>query len=210
MALGKPNPARERRLGATTSSALGARTPPTERELMEFVLIRQDPPMSTYDEMAAAFEAHAVDSAYNAHYDRPAVLALVGDVRGCRVLDAGCGPGLYAEELVARGAEVVAVDGSEAMVALAKQRLGGTAQVLFADLNKALPFADEQFDLVVCPLVIHHLEDRASTLRQFARVLRPGGRVVLSTQHPTSDWLRKGGSYFDVRQEEDVWERGGE
>ena len=57
-----------------------------------------------YDRMAAEFLAHAEDGAYNAHYDRPAVLELLGDVAGLRVLGAGCGPGLYAEELLARGA----------------------------------------------------------------------------------------------------------
>ena len=48
---------------------------------------------SVYDSMARMFEAHAADGAYNAHYDRPAVLDLVGDVQGLRVLDAACGPG---------------------------------------------------------------------------------------------------------------------
>src|SRR5205807_2093473 len=84
-------------------------------------------------------EAHVLDSAYNAHYDRPAVLSLVGEVRGLRVLDAGCGPGLYAEELVTRGAEVVAVDAARAMVELAARRLGATATVLCADLSEPLP-----------------------------------------------------------------------
>jgi SAM-dependent methyltransferase len=163
-----------------------------------------------YDEMAAVFEAHARDGAYNAHYDRPAVLALVGDVRGRRVLDAGCGPGLYAEELAARGADVVAVDASEPMLELARRRLGEAVEVRRADLNLPLPFADGEFDLVVCPLVIHYVRDRTASLREFFRVLRPRGRVVLSTQHPTTDWLRKGGSYFDVREEEDVWKRDGE
>ena len=67
---------------------------------------------SDYDLMAHDFEAHASDSPYNAHYDRPALLDLAGDVRGQRVLDAGCGPGFYAEELVSRGAHVIAVDAS--------------------------------------------------------------------------------------------------
>ncbi len=170
--------------------------------------MRQDRGVATpYDEMAPVFEAHANDSAYNAHYDRPAVLALLGEVEGWRVLDAGCGPGLYAEELLARGADVVAVDASEPMVELAQRRLGSRAVVRRADLNEPLPFADEEFDVVLCPLVIHHVDDRAATLREFFRVLRPGGRVVLSTQHPTTDWLRKGGSYFDVREEVDVWDR---
>ena len=57
-----------------------------------------------YDQIAEFYERHAAESAYNAHYDRPAVLELVGDVEGLDVLDAGCGPGLYAEELLRRGA----------------------------------------------------------------------------------------------------------
>jgi ubiquinone/menaquinone biosynthesis C-methylase UbiE len=160
-----------------------------------------------YDQMASIYEKHAADSAYNAHYDRPAVLELVGEVAGQQVLDAGCGPGFYAEELLTRGAEVVAVDGSAAMVELARERLGACAEVLRHDLSEQLPFASSNFDLIVCALVIHHLDDREACLREFFRVLRPGGHVVLSTQHPTADWLRKGGSYFETKKEQDTWHR---
>jgi len=159
--------------------------------------------------MASVFEAHAGDSVYNAHYDRPAVLALLGDVAGLRILDAGCGPGLYAEELLARGADVVAVDASPPMVELAARRLGSRAASHRVDLNGPLPFADGEFDVVLCALVIHHVDDRTTTLRELHRVLRPGGGLVLSTQHPTTDWLRKGGSYFDVREEVDIWKLDG-
>lgn len=165
------------------------------------------PGFAAFDGMAEVFERHAADGPYNAHYDRPAVLELVGDVRGRRVLDAGCGPGIYAEELVERRAEVVAIDGSVPMVDRAHGRLGPRAEVLVADLDERLPFDDADFDLVVCALVIHHVRDRGATLRELCRVLRPGGRAVVSTQHPTTDWLRKGGSYFDVRHEVDTWDR---
>ena len=161
--------------------------------------------MPSYDEMAPAYERYARDGPYNAHYDRPAVLPLLGDLSGCRVLDAGCGPGLYAEELLSRGAEVVAFDSSPPMVELAAERLGGRVTVLHADLNAPLPFAEAEFDLVLCALVIHHVDDRGAALREFFRVLRPGGHVVLSTHHPTTDWVRKGGSYFDIKQEADIW-----
>src|SRR5690348_3951070 len=119
--------------------------------------MRQDRSMpNPYDQMATVYEADASDNAYNAHYDRPAVLELLGDVANKRVLDAGCGPGLYAEELLARGAEVVAVDASEPMVELARRRVRGEATVMRADLNEPLPFADDEFDVIVCPLVIHY------------------------------------------------------
>lgn len=162
-----------------------------------------------YDRMAAEYERYAADSAWNAHYDRPAVLELAGPVAGLRVLDAACGPGLYAERLVAGGARVTAFDASAPMVELARRRLGSTAEVVRADLDEPLPFADESFDLVVCPLAIHYAADRAATFRELHRVLRPAGAAVVSTQHPMVDWLRKGGSYFDVRQEQDVWRLGG-
>jgi SAM-dependent methyltransferase len=69
-----------------------------------------------YDRMGPSFRQHAADSAYNAHYDRPAVLAALGPVTGRQVPDAACGPGLYLHELVERGAEVTAFDASPVMV----------------------------------------------------------------------------------------------
>ena len=57
-------------------------------------------------------------------------------------------------------------------------------------LGERLPYADGEFDLVVCALAIHYAEDRGAAFREFSRVL--GGAVVFSTHHPTTDWLRKG------------------
>ena len=158
-----------------------------------------------YDRMAAEFLAHAEDGAYNAHYDRPAVLELLGDVARLRVLDAGCGPGLYAEELLARGAEVIGFDASSAMVDLALARVGDRAEIAVARLDAPLPYPDDSVDVVLCALAIHYVADRHATFAEFHRVLRPGGAAVVSTQHPTTDWIRKGGSYFDHVLETDAW-----
>ena len=65
---------------------------------------------AAYDTMGRDYQQHAADGAYNAHYDRPAVLAALGPIRGLRVLDAACGPGLYTQELVARGAPASPLD----------------------------------------------------------------------------------------------------
>ena len=160
---------------------------------------------SVYDAMGRDYQQHAADSAYNAHYDRPAVLAALGAVHDLSVLDAACGPGLYTQELLARGAVVTAFDASPLMVELARTRIAGRAQVDQAVLGQPLPYGDGVFDVIVCALAIHYADDRAAAFAEFRRVLRPGGALIVSTQHPTTDWLRKGGSYFDVKLETNIW-----
>lgn len=165
--------------------------------------------MSSYDDFAEVFAAHAEDSAYNAHYDRPAVLELIGRVEGRRVLDIGCGPGLYAEELVRRGADVAAFDSSAKLVEMARRRVGGAADIRVHDLRDQLDWlAEDSVDDAVMPLVLHHLEDPVPALREVHRVLRPRGRLVLSTVHPTRDWLQQGGSYFTDEMIDEVWNAG--
>jgi SAM-dependent methyltransferase len=159
-----------------------------------------------YEPFADAFGEHAATSAYNAHYDRPVVLDLVGDADGLRVLDAGCGPGLLASELVAAGATVTAFDASPRLVTLAGERLDGRADVRVWDLGSPLTWLpDGSVDVAVLALVIHHLARRDVALAELFRVLRPGGALVVSTTHPTADWLRLGGSYFDVAEVTETW-----
>lgn len=167
--------------------------------------------MSSYDAFADSFAAHAEDSAYNAHYDRPAVLGLLGDVSGCRVLDVGCGSGLYAEELTRRGANVVAFDSSSKLVNLARRRVSGRADIRVHDLADPIEWlADDSIDQAVMALVLHHLAHPVSALREIHRTLKPGGRVVVSTVHPTADWQQLGGSYFTDEMLDGTWNSGWE
>lgn len=162
-----------------------------------------------YDEFADSFAVHAEASAYNAHYDRPAVLGLLGDVADCRVLDVGCGSGLYAAELLHRGAEVVGFDASARLVQLARQRVDEAADLRVHDLRHPLEWlSDESIDQAVMALVIHHLDDPIPALREIHRVLRPGGRLVISTIHPVVDWQQIGGSYFTEEMIDDTWNEG--
>ncbi len=165
--------------------------------------------MATYDAFADAFDLHAASSAYNAHYDRPAVLELLGDVAGLSILDAGCGSGLYAEELARRGAEVTGADASSEMIRLAAQRAGDRCDFRVHDLEAPLTWAeDASFDVVVMALVLHHLEAPRPVLRELHRVLREDGRLVLSTIHPVVDWQRYGGSYFTDERITETWNDG--
>src|ERR1700748_3644333 len=158
-----------------------------------------------YDQMGLSFQQHAADSAYNAHYDRPAMLAALGPVTGRRVLYAACGPGLYLRELLEQGAEVTAFDASPVMVGLARKQTAGRVRIDQAALGEPLPYPDGAFDLIVCALAIHYASARAAAFAESCRILRPGGAAVVSTQHPVMDWLRKGGSYFQVTLETDIW-----
>ena len=161
-----------------------------------------------YDSFASEFLDHASEGFYNAHYDRPACLDLLGDVAGKRVLDAACGPGLYAEELVTRGASVVGFDQSPAMIELCRSRVP-TGEFRVHDLADQLEWMDDaSFDLILLALAIEYVDDRVNALRELRRVLSPRGALVMSRQHPTADWLSNGGSYFDTRIIEETWSKG--
>ena len=142
-------------------------------------------PASDYDSFADAYSAENETSLFNAHYNKPEILRLAGDVAGRRVLDAGCGSGPLSAALRAQGAVVTGFDASAAMVALARERLGEDADVHVADLAEPLPFADDEFDLAVASLVLHYLEDWAGPLAELRRVLKPGGRLIVSVIHPS-------------------------
>jgi SAM-dependent methyltransferase len=168
-----------------------------------------EPEPDQYDEFAGAYEAHAAVAPYNALYDRPATLRLLGAVDGRRVLDAACGPGFYLAELVERGAEVLGCDASPRMVELARSRVGDRADLRVHSLDEPFGWiSDASVDLVLCALAYHYLNDRPGFLQEARRILRPGGAVVISTHHPTSDWYRLGGSYFDVAPVTETWSRG--
>jgi ubiquinone/menaquinone biosynthesis C-methylase UbiE len=118
------------------------------------------------------------------------VLIAEGDLLGRRVLDVGCGTGRVAVELAERGSRVWGVDPSAEMLAEAKARAGRRVAFKRA-AAESLPFRDGWFERAVLRLVVHHL-DRASALPEVARVLAPGGRIVVATfrsEHFERFWL---------------------
>jgi SAM-dependent methyltransferase len=175
-----------------------------------------DPPrVNNYDVLAEAYTASNETSLWNAYYERPAMLALAGDVAGRRILDAGCGSGPLFASLRDRGALVTGFDSSAGMLEQARRRLGDDADLMVADLGRPLPFADGAFDDVIASLVLHYLEDWGPALAELRRVLKPGGRLIASVDHPFAivDLQRQEGrevDYFATYSWTEDWSMGGQ
>jgi ubiquinone/menaquinone biosynthesis C-methylase UbiE len=117
----------------------------------------------------------------------PDVLALLATIAGEAILDAGCGTGRYTQAIAERGASVIGLDFSAEMLALARRRMPAT-DFHAADLMKPLPFPSHYFNAILCAQALKHIPDLGHVMREFARVLRPAGRVVFSVTHPCMVW----------------------
>lgn len=165
--------------------------------------------MTNYDDFAKAYSDANEVNLLNAWYERPAMIELAGNVSGRRVLDAGCGSGPLAAGLRDRGALVSGFDLSPGMVALARERLGEEADLRVADLAERLPYDDNAFDVVVCSLALHYLEDWSAPLSELQRVLRSGGRLVVSVPHPVVYLVNyRDRDYFALTQYSEEFEFG--
>jgi SAM-dependent methyltransferase len=163
-----------------------------------------------YDRLAPVWSATTDEGPWNGHLERPALRSLVPlPLDGAVVLDAGCGSGAQCEWLFEQGAEVIGLDLSPAMVDEARRRCGGRGRFLVADLGSPLELEPGSVDGITCSLVLHYIGDWRVPLRSFGDVLRPGGWVVLSLDHPFAPPLPgQQGGYFDTELVSDTWSKG--
>ncbi len=150
--------------------------------------------------MSSVRKRHAVElfRGLPGHYDRVgAVMSFGQDPRwrralvdaiaprsGMRILDVATGTGMVAFALAERGATVVGLDQSEAMLGGAQVRLQGTPQLadrlsFMLGEAEALPFADGEFDALSFTYLLRYVDDPAATMRELARVIKPGGRIAM-------------------------------
>ncbi len=135
---------------------------------------------------------------------KPLVKQFIGCGHPESALDAGCGRGMYTRVLLKRAANVTALDFDPNHIAALKRRLGHlpnlSLQVGSAD---NMPFKDEQFDLVIHCEVLEHIPDDKKTVSELWRVLKPGGRLILSVPVPPAPYLdrahvREGYTYEQI------------
>lgn len=111
------------------------------------------------------------------------LVASLGDLRGKRVLDLGCGTGNAALEAARRGADVLAIDPAERLVAVARRRAGEEGLPLAAEVGEAaaVPAPDRSFDAVVSVFAVIFAPDADAAAREMLRVVKDDGLVLLTT-----------------------------
>jgi len=113
--------------------------------------------------------------------DEPLVAEFLGGREPSVALDAACGTGRFADFLAKRGHRVIGVDSSPDMLAYARRRVPG-GEFYLGELER-LPLPDDSVDVIVCALALVHVPRLQPVLGEFARVLRPGGDLVISDIH---------------------------
>jgi SAM-dependent methyltransferase len=140
------------------------------------------PTCAGYDEWAAIYDR---DENPLPALEEPLVEELLGDLRGLEILDLGCGTGRHSIRMAGAGGRVTALDFSPKMLAQARKKADGTGvRFQVHDLSQALPFAAQNFDRVLCALVVDHIEELDRLFSEMHRVCRPDGNVVVSGMHP--------------------------
>jgi ubiquinone/menaquinone biosynthesis C-methylase UbiE len=135
-----------------------------------------------WDEMRKAFFGDGV---------RRAAVAAARIGPGALVADVGTGTGFVAEAALDAGARVIGVDNSEGMLAQAAERFAGRPFEPRRGDTDALPIESAEVDAVLGNMVLHHAPDPPAAIREMARVLKPGGALVITDADAhTHEWLR--------------------
>ena len=143
------------------------------------VLVEQVSAASVYGQVSGGYDAEAGGGLFAT--DEPVVAEYLASREPGVALDAACGTGRFAEFLARRGHRVIGVDVSPDMLSYARRRVP-EAEFHVAGLDR-LPLLDECVDVVVCALALEHVPSLDPVLAEFARVLRPGGDLVISDVH---------------------------
>jgi len=139
---------------------------------------------------------------HNEFIDIPATLSLLpNSLKNKKILDAGCGSGIYSVLLTKKDGEVIGVDISKKMIEIATRQTpkGLNIKYLVSGLYD-LPFKNESFDIIVCNYVLENVEDLAKVFEQFFKVLTKKGVCIISLSH-----FMRGNSTPTIKDNKEQW-----
>jgi ubiquinone/menaquinone biosynthesis C-methylase UbiE len=119
------------------------------------------------------------------------LLELVRPCRGERILDVGCGTGIFTLDLLAAGSRVIGLELSLPMLQRARKKAVGRPLHMVQGDMRRLPFPDSSFDRTVSVTAIEFLEDARAGVDELFRVTRPGGHVVVASLNSLSPWATR-------------------
>ncbi len=150
---------------------------------------------SWYDELLSK----DTDS-YQAKVILPNLLRLLEIKKGENILDLACGQGFFSREFVRAGANVIGVDIAAELITIAKKNAPKEAEFMVSSADHLSGLADKLFDKIVVVLAIQNIENLEGTLRECARVLKPGGKLYFVMNHPVFRIPQKSGWEFDEKK----------
>ncbi|MCA9485413.1 MAG: class I SAM-dependent methyltransferase, partial [Nanoarchaeota archaeon] len=121
---------------------------------------------------------------FNEYLEMPAMLKALGNVKDKKILDWGCGSGIYAKILSEKGAKIKGFDISKEMLKIARESNPRLDLRIGSGLN--IPF-DEKFDIVFSSLALNYLKDWDRAFKEISRVLKKGGYFLFSIGNPIID-----------------------
>ena len=127
---------------------------------------------------------------YNEHLEMPTTLKMLGKLNKKKVLDLGCGPGLYVRELRKHGAIVKGIDNSKELIEIARKE-NPLNDFKIASIENRLPYKDKEFDLVLCTLVLGHFFSWDKIFKEVSRILKKNGLFVFSIKNPIIESTEK-------------------
>ena len=137
-----------------------------------------------YDKLAKEYhDKRRKKSPYNEYTEMPMTLKLLGNVKGKKILDLGCGSGIYVKELIKKGAKIKAMDISSELIKIARQE-NPKIEFKIGSISKKLPYKKGEFDIVLGALVMHYIDNWTPAFKEIKRVLKPKGLFVFSTENP--------------------------
>lgn len=121
-------------------------------------------------------------------YESDLFLKMLAPSSGERILDAGCGSGVFTGDLISAGSEICGLDLSFPMLVRSAEKHAGARLYLSQGRLEDLPFVDDVFDKTVSITAIEFIEDARSALNEIFRVTRPGGIIVVATLNSSGPW----------------------